>query len=136
MDEQWIKWEPIQGLSRHYYVDLIIDSFDGFFVVLTDAENENKKIEIKFLDSVKAYRSTDEVYRIHLVSTLRETHGEEFINEWALFKVKNSDYKKWLTKQSYDFFDSDTTTHFSIIGGESIVDIIANYDPIVEFKEK
>jgi len=135
MDEQWIKWEPIQGLSRHYYVDLVSDSFDGFLIELTDAENENNKVEIKFLDSVKAYRSTDEAYRSHLLSVLYETYGIEYFNEWALFKVRNSDYQKWLTEQSYGFLDLKTTTHFSIMGGESIVDVIANYDPIVVLKE-
>jgi hypothetical protein len=135
MDEQWIKWEPIQGLSRHYCVDLVSDSFDGFLIQLSDAENEKNKVEIKFWNSVVAYRSTYETYRHHLLVDLNETYGSEFHAEWALFTVKNSDYIKWLSEQSYGISDSTTITHFSIIGGESIVDVIANYDPIVVLRE-
>ncbi|MBI9048823.1 MAG: hypothetical protein JEZ00_05375 [Anaerolineaceae bacterium] len=135
MDEQWSKWEPIQGLAPHYYIDSISDSYDAFLIGLTNAENENKKIEIKFRNSVEAYRSTYETYRHYLLEILDKTYGMEFFTKWSFFKVKNSDYIKWLSEQSCGIWDSKTITHFSIMGGESIVDVIANYDPIVVLKQ-
>lgn len=59
---QWIKWEPIDSLSSKYYIESTSDGLDEFKVVLSDANNEKKKVEVIFKDSVHAYRSTDESF--------------------------------------------------------------------------
>mgnify|MGYP003462753456 FL=1 len=39
---EWIRWEPIQGLSEKYFIDCIIDSIENFSILLSDDKNEKK----------------------------------------------------------------------------------------------
>jgi hypothetical protein len=63
VQENWEHWEPVFGLSSKYYVESLSDSIEGFRILLSDAYDENKKVEVIFEDSVHAYRSTDESFR-------------------------------------------------------------------------
>ena len=132
MQEQWIKWEPLQGLSEKYYIDCIVDSIEDFSVLLSDYNNE-KKIKIIFKNSVDAYRSTDESYRLKTINDLDKEHGLDFYVKWSFFKVLNSDYIKWLSQESFKISDYSSFTHFSIVAADSILDIVTNYEPRIEF---
>lgn len=127
MQENWERWEPISGLSSKYYVESLSDSIEGFRILLSDAYDEYKKVEVLFEDSVHAYRSTDESFRQSVINKIDERYGTEFYSEWTFFKVTNSEYIQWLSEQSYGIAES--LTHFSILAGDSIVDVIAAYEP-------
>jgi hypothetical protein len=49
-----------------------------------------------------------------------------------LFKVANSEYLEWISNQSYGIAETEKLTHFSIIAVDSIIDIIAAYEPKIE----
>ena len=129
MCEKWAKWLPIEGLSMKYYVDEISDCMEGFVIKLSDSMDESKKIKVIFGDSVWAYRSTDESLRQETINLLDKKYGAEFYAEYTFFKVTDSEYIKWIEAQSYKIFDSKTLIHFSIIAVDSIVDVIATYEP-------
>lgn len=133
MQEQWMRWEPVKGLSSNYYVDYILDGKDGFKIVLVDYIDDKKKMMIIFDKSVYAYKSTEESFRQQTLDMLAEQYGGKFYQEWAFFKVQNSSYLKWLSKQSYGITDSLPFMHFSILTVDSFIDIVDSYEPKIEF---
>lgn len=132
MNEQWVKWEPINGLSAKYYIDSVSDSLKGFQIVLSDSHDEKQKILITFKNSVDAYRNTDETYRTNTISTLDEEYGTNFYGDWTFFKVMDSSYLKWLSEESCTISDSRNLKHFSFVAVNSILDVVTNYEPLVE----
>jgi hypothetical protein len=134
MQEKWIKWEPIKGLQLKYYIDSIVDNLDGFEMILSDCNDRNKRVMVTFENSVEAYRSTDETCRTNTICDLRDMYGLDFYCEWTFFKVENSRYLRWVIEESCGIREAHYLTHFSFIAGESIVDIIAPYEPKVQFK--
>lgn len=129
MDELWERWQPKTEISQKYYVDSILDNIKGLKIILSDSENEDSKIEIIFDDSVHAYRSTDESYRQKAINYIDEKYGTKFYSEWTLFKLTNSEYLEWISNQSFGIADSEELIHFSIVAVDSIIDIIATYEP-------
>lgn len=132
MDELWERWEPTTEISKKYYVDSIIDNIQGLRIILSDAKNEDSKIVIVFDNSVHAYRSTDESYRQKILNYIDEKYGTEFYSEWTLFKVNKSEYFEWICNQSFGITESEELSQFSIIAVDSIIDIIASYEPKIE----
>lgn len=132
MSEQWIKWEPDNDLSPKYYIESITDSLEGFIIILSDNNDKKKKVKVIFKESVHAYRSTDESFRQSTINILDESYGTHFYTEWTFFKVINSEYIQWLSKQSYSIVDSEPLIHFSFLSVDSIIDVIAAYEPQIE----
>ena len=134
MQEQWTRWEPIQGLARKYYIDSITDNIDeGFRVVLSESGNAKKTVHVVFRDSVDCYTSTNESYINHLIFSLYERYGDDFYGDWTFFKVLNSDYLKRLSVLSSTISDDAGFTHFVLLASDSMLDIITNYEPEIKF---
>ncbi|KKC50156.1 hypothetical protein VE23_24420 [Paenibacillus sp. D9] len=129
MEKNWQRWEVEVGsdLSSKYYVESISDSINGFRILLSDANDESKRVEVLFEDSVRAYRSTDESFST--INNLDGRYGTEFFSDNTFFKVTNSEYIHWLSLQSYGIAESETFFHFSFLAVDSIVDVIAAYEP-------
>ena len=132
MLEQWTRWEPIQGLAKKYCIDSIIDDTKGFSILLSEYYDEKKKARVVFENSVDAYRSTNESFRLSILYDLSGKHGNEFYAGWTFFKVTNSLYIQWLFEQSYGTSESLNFIHFSFISDDSILDVVTNYEPRVE----
>jgi len=130
--EKWIKWEPITNLSDTYYIDSIIDDCDGLKIVLSESKNEHNKLSIIFESSVDFYAKTDETFVGSIINELNQLYGTKFYSEWTFFKRINSDHIQQLSKQSYGIADSRNLIHFSIIATDSILDVIAAYEPKIE----
>jgi len=131
MTEQWSQWKPINNLAGKYYIESISDNINGLKIVFFEWHNETKKVIITFTDSVDAYRSTDEIFRLKLISDLKEKYKSKLYGKWTFFKVDNSAYIKWLSKQSYTISDERSFMHFSFVGVDSILDVVTNYEPKV-----
>lgn len=121
MNEQWLKWIPIQTIPyRRIWT---------YFIRLKEW---GKKVKIVFKYSVHAYRSTDESFRQKTIFELSNKYGEKFIAEWSLFKVRNSEYIQWLLEQSYEIIESESLIHFVFVALDSIFEVIAAYEPKIE----
>ncbi len=133
MLEQWTHWKPIEGLSKKYYTDSLSRDNNKFEMVLSDSEDEYKKIRIFFDGGVQSYRSTNESFRLAIVDDLHERYGVQFYGHWTFFKVTNSSYLKWLSEQSDGISDIYNFTHFALLTADSLEDIISGKEPLVEF---
>lgn len=135
MQEQWTRWEPIEGLSKKYFIDSITDNIDeGFKVVFSDSNDDEKKtIQMIFKDNVASYRNINESYVYKTIIMLKKTYGRDFYGDWTFFKVTNSNYLKMLSEESYTLSDGSNFIHFSFMLGDNMLDIIASYEPEVTF---
>jgi hypothetical protein len=129
LEEVWKRWEVENDLISKYYIESVTDNIEGLRIVLSDATDESKKVEILFEDSVHVYRSTDESFRQSTINKLDEHYGAEFYRNRTFFIVTNSEYIQWLSLQSYGISDSEPVYHFSILAVDSVVDVIAAYEP-------
>ncbi len=131
MREQWIKWEPINNLADKYYIESVSESLEGFSLVLFQPKNEQEKVVIKFANSVDSFRRTTETFTYLTIDTLDDAYGSDFYGRWTFFKIKNSEYLQWLSRQSYKISEERNFTHFCFLAVDSVVDVIANYEPEV-----
>ena len=132
MTEEWIRWEPIPGLANKYYIVEIFDYIENLIIDLSADYDENNKLRIIFENSIIAYKSTDESFRDATMLQLKQKYGGEFYWNWTFFKVQNSEYLQWLAKESSSDFDNHKHIHLSLMGINSIVDIVTIYKPKVE----
>lgn len=132
MTEQWSRWEPVKGLSSRYWLESILDTMEGFELLLSDASNRNKKVRIIFENSVDSYKSTNETFKVQLFSDLSAQYDTDFYGNWTFFKIVNSSYIKSLLEESGRIADAQALMHFSIFEADSVIDIIAGYEPKVQ----
>lgn len=131
MQEVWTQWKPIDGLSYGYYIDAVHDTFNGFFILLAEDTDRDKGVLITFENSVFSYRYAQEDFRIKTVHMLKEKYTPEFYVKWALFKVENSEYLKWIAQDSYDLSSDLLMKHFVFISQDAMVDVASTYEPKV-----
>jgi hypothetical protein len=135
MNEQWIKWEPNKKLAKKYEIDSILDNFNGFKIILSDVDDEKKKVQVVFKNSVDSYNYSEEGFRLKTVWRLGDKYGKNFYGDWTFFKITNSKYLSWLYEESVGMYESLTFIHFSFITPNAILDVVATYEPIVEIIE-
>lgn len=90
--------KPVQDSSdKPEYLQKLIsssllseESWNEFFILLTDAHNSRNRILMTF-GHPSSYRCTAEKYRPGLTSELEKEYDTSFLN-WTFFKVENSLY--------------------------------------------
>ncbi len=136
MAENWIKWEPVQGLAERYSLDLVIDTKkEGFRIEFSAFEDRKKKIYVNFPNWVHAYRYGEEIFALDRIDQLTKKYGKGFLN-WTFFKVADSSYLQWLSHESHTISDDRKLQHFAFILMDSILDVVAPYEPAVQFVEE
>lgn len=132
MMEKWIKWEPIKGLSPKYYIESISDNINGFEIILFEGHDNKEKVHVIFENSVDAYNCSEEGFRLKTIWNLGDKYGKDFYGDWTFFKVINSKYLQWLSKESVEMYDSLSLIHFSFLAADSVLDVVTTYEPRVE----
>ena len=133
--ETWVRWELNRALMKKYYLDNVSWPDKGLLITLR-ADNNEQVIEIFFNDSIDAFRYTNESFCFKIFENLTKQYGDDFYKNWSFFKVQNSEYLQWLSNKSHGWSDSFSFTHFCILGGDEIVDIVTNYEPEVKVVKK
>lgn len=133
MIEQWTRWEPLQGLARKYYANFTAETPNKLEMILTASHDVGAPVRVLFEGGIDAYRGTNESFRLLTMSDLSERYGSAFYGDWTFFKVENSLFIKWLLEQSDGLDNREKLLHFSFVAGNSIEDVIATYEPKIEF---
>jgi len=128
--ELWTQWKPVVGLALKYKVDRIVER-DGTLAVTLIECCDDGKIVVTCVGVIAA-RSVTELFRYRLISELDKKCGTEFYAAWTFFKVENSRYAEWVRSSQVSNSDVDDGMHFSIVGSNLIVDVLATRDPKIE----
>ncbi len=132
---EWERWMPIDGILGKYDIEYIVDGNKGL-IIRVYSDKDTKKIDIIFQHYADAYRHTNESFWFITCSELTAQYGSHFYGDWSFFKVRNSDYLAWLSDRSGGFADQLNFIHFCIMGGDSVVEILAQYEPTVRFVQE
>ena len=128
MNETWVQWKPVEGLAPKYNIDSLVDTINTFTIILSVMNNPQKCLEVYFDSGVNAYRLTKGVYWRNSLHKLDKNYGKDFYEKWTFFKVENSSYLSWLSKESFGISDSRNFVHFAFLAVNSILEIIAHDD--------
>ena len=129
--EKWIRWDLSEALLTKYYLDSLSWPDKGLSLRLRAANNE-QIIEILCNDSIDAFRYTNESFCFQIFENLSKQYGDDFYKNWSFFKIQNSQYLKWLSDKSHGWSDGFSCTHFCILGGDEIIDIVTDYEPQIK----
>jgi len=130
--EQWTRWNPANNLAKKYYLDSIFDNIAELKITLLEENNKKNKVIITFKYPASSYRETKKIFKDKLIYDLNQKYGKNFCDEWAFFKVDNSNYIKWLSEQSCGIYDDVPFVHYSLITTNSILDLIDQWEPKIE----
>ena len=130
MQEELIKWEPIKNLQQRYWVEDIILEGKNLTIELYPEQEQLQKVVLYFNGTVQAYRYINESFCFNLYDNFFKESGQVLEEGWVFFKVKNSKYLQLFL----DIKKIRSLIHFSILGYDEIVDIIATEEPVVIFK--
>jgi hypothetical protein len=130
--EQWHAWHPLQKMTGKYTIKSYINNDFCNLVIILQQYNAEHDTEIKIVvDSVEAYRVTNETYKLKLWEYLSETH-KELNRKWPLFIIENSTFLHFLSEQSKTISDDRHFKHYCIMDSEWSIDIATPTEPLIE----
>ena len=127
MNEDWVKWNPIDLPDGEYFVTKFIQDADGTIIMLDDEKNY---VEI-FFDGIPT------MVRSSIVGLRMRTWGEvqikyqnkSFFKNWFLYVVSNSKLVNWAIEESCGFYEAYQFKHYCIVTLEEVIDILSTFEP-------
>jgi len=135
MIEQWTRWEPIAELAGKYFLEAINHDAQGLTILFSQYQADTKNLNFFFDSSVQALRLADESFRLNTLYELERVYGGDFYEKSTFFKIKNSLYIQWLSKESCTIIDDLNVHHICCITSNIMLDIVVNYEPKISFIE-
>lgn len=89
-------------------------------------ENINSKIKIVF-DWIYSFRATDEG---DLLKMQDELKGQMVT---GIYTVERSNYLSWFNEQSYNIHDGDLISHYLIVTGDDVIDVLSSVCPTITY---
>lgn len=137
-NDNWIPFKPADNVSQKYSIDFLKSSIDDikFKIILSDANNIDKKIIINIAEGVDFYGKIQNEAMLKVIKDIEEKYGKDFHQKWTFFKIENSSYIKWLSDESCGIWNFSYFTHYALIGIDSILYFLSSDDDIeIKFLE-
>ena len=131
-----IIWNPDEKIPKKILLlDGIFWSEGGFKIVFCE---EKFNIEFHFEGFVLSFRSTNEQFMLKF----RDCYGElkeknkNFNYSWSLFKVRNSEYLHWFSKQHYSMYENidNLAEHYLFVTEDEIIEVLNDKPPKIILK--
>lgn len=127
MEENWIKWNPLNLPEGDYVVTKFLQNIDGTEITLSDDSNN---ISILFDGVTPLVRTSIEGIRMRTWGEVQQKYNNKyFFRNWFLYKVENSKFAKWAEEESCGFYVSEKLLHFCVVTGEDIIDVLSTFEP-------
>ena len=126
-------WRPIENLADSFHIYSIYNDYDGFRVILTEYNDETKKVLIEF-PGVSVYRITKKPLAMHILDGYdTEPFENEEFRLLSLFTLTNSEYLKWASDQSDTLSEALRLVHYCIWTKDEVFEVLSWVAPKVEF---
>lgn len=132
MNEQWMRWEPIQDLAVNYTLEHVPNGMRGLEIVLADETDVDKQVRVLFpyiMISYTVSATTDT--SIDMQGTAKD--HTPFCTSWSFFEVANSHYIDRLMEQSATIVATYDPRHFVILTTNARLDVVASYEPEITY---
>jgi hypothetical protein len=123
MEEQFIKWEPVDGIENEMWVEALHDDYEGFRILLKGSAQSSGILRITFAQYY-GYRNVDESYRDKLWQK-----GNFEQRDWSLFNTAASEFIDWVFEESNGLYSKEEMVHYCIKTGADIIEVVANQTP-------
>jgi hypothetical protein len=132
-NEEYGRWVPLENIPLRLVCESIHDGDKGLSMVFREqadlgkiSKNQNTRSIRIIFDPAIAYRNIDESYRVRTFDTHQDRIG-------SLFVVKNSEWVSWLHEESYGMYVDNKIIHYAIFTLNDCIDILAEFEPTVEW---
>jgi len=127
MRENWIKWNPCGMPEGGYTVTSFVQDNEGTEIIL---ETEENIITVFFNGITPIVRTSVEGIRLRTLGEVQEKYNNRFFfTNWFFYVVENSLFTNWAYEESRGCYESEEMTHYSIVTGIDIIDIISTFEP-------
>ncbi|WP_214759617.1 hypothetical protein [Exiguobacterium sp. s129] len=128
---EWEKWIPLESIPARLYKESLIDDGDSLRIILSD-ETEGQKYSFLFDCLVLSYRNSDEGSRIRMLEHLDKHYAHLEYGNWTLFKVKNSSYLEWFTRESLKRYESIVEMeHYVFLTSNDVIEVLSVDAPTI-----
>lgn len=126
--EKWYSIDIGKVKNKRYQLERILYDEEGLTISLFDNDIPSKSIMVRFEYIVQAYRVMEERYRLTLFGRLKEM--TPYVDK-TFFRVENSEYLKWCSKESGTISENEEVIHYAFITDDFVIDVIADEEPII-----
>lgn len=128
--EEWEKIISNDIPEGEYIVTSFSQDMTGTKILLS---GEKCEINIIFDGIPVLVRNTIEGIRMKTWGNVQVKYNDRFIfRKSFFFEIKKSELIKWCVEESCGFYDADRLRHYCIVTREEMIDIISNFDPIIQ----
>jgi len=123
--EKYTPWPEAIGLSEKLYLQGLLDTYEGFRLLLEDKDGNGAVFRVGF-DSHLAYRNIDEGDRLRSLGAVCDARPA------IIYLVEDSEWLKWFKEENQGKYGGDNLFHWAIITPNDWVDVISIEPPKVE----
>ncbi len=119
------KWIPAKNIPNSLCIESITDDYNGLKIMLANEHDISQSLILHFSDYY-GYRNFDESERLHTLNCY-----PELTVQWSLFIAENTDFIKWLYKESLEIVDRSEIKHYIIGTSNDIFEVLSSEVPEV-----
>lgn len=124
-------WKPLNTISGTYWFENLSLTNANFIFIYRKEQDRNTKIHITCGGGLPSFRYTNETY-INGFTHIDNLEEIKKIRPWCFYTVEDSEYLKKISTDSGGLSDHLGFTHYCIISGNEVLDLIYSAKPIVE----
>ena len=135
MRENWIQILKPDDFPKggYFVVTDFRQNVDGMKIVLED--ERDYVVEILFDGYPELTRISYEGERMRTWMEVQKKYQDQnFFADWFFYKVENSKLSQWIEEESYTSLLAEDFTHYCIITGDNVVDIVSSIEPAIVCK--
>jgi hypothetical protein len=131
------KWESIESINipeGQFIVTNFVQNSDGTKVSLDD---EKFVVEIFFDGIPLLIRQAIEGVRMRTWGEVQAKYNDKwFFHNHFFFEVTNSLLTNWVAEEGCGFYETSKIKHYCIVTSEEMIDILAEFEPIVNVSNR
>ena len=128
---EWEKWIPLESIPARLYKDSLIDDGDSPRIIVSD-ETEGQKYSFLFDGLLLSYRNSDEGSRIRMLEHLDKHYAHLEYGNWTLFKIKNSSYLEWFTRESLKRYEGIVEVgYYVFLTSNDVIEVLSVDAPTI-----
>lgn len=122
------RWNSHELVADDYELKSLVQDLEGLTLVFLGRKTE---VTLVYREQLLSFRSCDEGDRWKTVDTVLADHGKHFFRGWLAYKVSESDYASWFSRETFGSTTTDEILHLAFVTANDIVDVLSLREPSV-----